>query len=453
MRIITAAGKPATVSQRSWPLAGINAPHSMSIAPRLGIKGFGASTSYVSLYKSNPWVNAAVRSISWGLSRMPFDVFMLDPDGQREPIDWRLPRKPGAPSAAIRLDEELNTTAPLDRGGPQRRMRRTMTDYLIHGNALWAIEDDGLWHVPWRHVRPIEGEYVEILGFEVTGSMGKKMYAPEQVIHFCAGDDPDGPLGVSPMESLSATLQLHDALQKHLVRFFENSARPSANVKLDKTANAETVKLIRDQVRELYTSPENAGKVIVTTGDFQPMTAGHDQSQIIDLAKQSREEIAAVYRIPMPVLGVLDHAIKSNVSELRQQYVRDVIGAWAPAVVDDIMAQRVRPDAGLRGVFVEFDQDSALSPDLEGMAEAMVKLERTMTTNERRRKINLRDLPYPEADTVPATPGASYLGIKAKPVAEPGLPGLPAGKNAGDLGEDDEPITDDDPSEDGDQPS
>ena len=79
------------------------------------------------------------------------------------------------------------------------------------------------------------------------------------------------------------------------------------------------------------------------------------------------------------------------------------------------------------------DQDYHLRPDLEGMSEAMARLERTMTTNERRRKFNLPDLPYPEADTVPATPGSSYLGIKAKPTPPPaqdGLPGLPAGKNA-----------------------
>lgn len=437
MRIITQTGEPTSVSQRGWPLAGLNGNSNLGLSPRLSVQGFTATTSYVTLYKSNPWVNAAVRSIAWGLSRMPFDTYTLDADGQREMIDHRLPRKAGAPSAAVRLDEELNTTARLDRGGPQRRMRRTMVDYLIHGNALWAIEDDGLWYVPWKRVRVIEGEYVEILGYEITGGSGKRMYAPEQVIHFCAGDDPDSPLGVSPMEALTSTLQLHQALQKYLVKFFENSARPSANVKLDRTANPETLKIIREQVRELYTSPENAGKVIVTTGDFQPLTQGHDQSQIIELAKQSREEIAAVFRIPMPVLGVLDHAIKSNVSELRQQYVRDVIGAWAPAMEDDIMAQRVRPDQSLRGVFIEFDQDSHLKPDLEGMADAMVKLERTATTNERRRKLNLPDLPYAEANTVPAVPGSSYLGIEAKPTPEDGLPGLPAGKNAGGMPDED----------------
>jgi len=448
MRIITQDGEPRDIAQRGWPLAGIHAPSSYSLTPKLTVQGFTGPTRFVNLYKSNPWVNAAVRSISWGISRMPFNVYTLAADGQREMVDFRLPRQGGAPSAALRLDEDLNTTAPLDRSGPQRRMRRTMVDYLVHGNALWTIEDDGFWYVPWRLVRPIEGENVEVLGYEIQGTSGKRQLAPEQVIHFSAGDDPDSIIGLSPMESLTSTLQLHEALQTYVVQFFQNSARPSANVKLDKSANQETVKFIRDQVRDLYTSPDNAGKVIVTTGDFQPLTQGHDQSQIIELARQSREEIAAVYRIPLPVLGVLDNAIKSNVAELRQQYVRDVVGGWSAPVQDEIMAQAVRPNRSLRGVFAEFDQDYHLRPDLEGMSEAMARLERTMTTNERRRKFNLPDLPYPEADTVPATPGSSYLGIKAKPTPPPaqdGLPGLPAGKNAE---VDDDPDDENDENED-----
>jgi HK97 family phage portal protein len=271
-------------------------------------------------------------------------------------------------------------------------------------------------YVPWRRITVHEGEQVEILGYEIVGTRDSKMLLPEQVCHFSAGDDPESPLGVSPMEALKHTLALHEALQRHLVKFFQNMARPSANLKLQPQANKDAIKMIRDQISELYASPDNAGKVLVTTGDFQPMTAGHDQSQIVELAKQSREEIAAVFRIPTPVLGILEHAIKSNVKELREQYYRDAVGAWAPAVEDDIMAQIVRPDPTAARFFVEYDLDAHLRPDLEAIGKTFKDLETTMTTNERRRKLNLPDLPYDEADTVAQTPGGRYLGIKAEDV-------------------------------------
>jgi hypothetical protein len=234
---------------------------------------------------------------------------------------------------------------------------------------------------------------------------------PEQVIHFNAADDPESVLGLSPIGSLKYTLALHDALQRHLVNFFDNAARPSGNLKLQPGASEKAIEAVSTQVRELYASPENAGRVMITTGDFQAITAGHDQSQIIELAKLSREEIAGGLRIPGPVLGFLEHAIKSNVKELREQYIRDVIGNWAPAMEDDIMAQRVRVDPTMKRLFVEFDLDVHLRPDMESLAEVSVKMETTATTNERRRWFNLPDLDHEEAETVAAVPGGTYMGI------------------------------------------
>lgn len=423
MRILTTDGSATTVSTRKWPLAGITLPQpsvmsAMGTIGNLTLVGSGETISYSRLYKENPWVNAAVRSIAWGMSRMVVSTYERMPDGQRTRIRWDLPGQPGRLSAARDLDRQLNTGPPADRGGPQRRLRRTMVDYLVHGNALWVIEDDGLWHVPWKRVNVLEGDRVPVLGYEIIGTTGNRFLAPEQVIHFNAADDPDSPIGVPPMSALRHTLTLHEAIQRHLIKFFENSMRPSGNLRLDRTASKDAIEAIRNQISELYSSPDNAGKVLVTTGEFQAMTAAHEQSQLIELVKLSREEIAGVFRVPLPVLGALENAIKSNVKELREQYIRDVIGAWAPSIEDDLMAQLVHPNPMLRGHFVEFDMDEHLRPDLEGMAAAMVSLERTLTTNERRRKLNAPDLPYPEADTVPSIPGGGYLGIESKEPAE-----------------------------------
>jgi HK97 family phage portal protein len=420
MRLVTPDGDLANVSLRGWPMAGLDYPRTFNqgiaaIPLTATANGGTRNATYVRLYKENPWVNAAVRTIAWGVSRTYLHVYRLEEDGQRSVVRFDRPNR-GPDGAGIRIDRKINGYA--DRTGPQRRMRRTMTDYLIFGNALWDTTDAVAAYAPWRRVTVHEGKTVEILFYELGGTTESRTLLPEDVIHFNAGDDPESPIGVSPMEALKHTLALHEALQRHLVHFFQNAARPSANLKLAPQANKDAMAYIREQMRELYSSPENAGKVIVTTGDFQPMTHGFDQEQIIELAKQSREEISTVFRIPAPVLGVLDHAIKSNVKELREQYYRDVVGAWAPAVEDDIMAQLVRPDPTAGRFFTEFDLDAHLRPDPEAQAKAFKDLETTMSTNERRRRLNLPDLPYPEANTVSATPGAKYLGI-AEPEPQP----------------------------------
>jgi len=388
----------------------------------INLVGDGAAATYAKLYRTNPWLNAGIRTIAWGMARSPLQVYVREDDGQRSAVRWT-DKTRGRNSTAQRIDKGLNTpSSRAPRIGPQRRMRRTMVDYLVYTNAIWEIEPDGtLTHIPWKQIKPLQAADESIIGYMMTTLHETRYLVPEQVIHFCSDDDPDSPVGAPPIGALTHTLALHDAIQRHLTSFYGNAARPSANLKLSPQAKKEDMEYVQGVMRDLYQSPENAGKVVVTTGDFQPITSGTDQSQLVELAKLSREEIAGVLRIPGPVLGFLENAIKSNVKELREQYIRDVIGNWAPSIEDDIWTQLLYPMGyTARDIFTEFDLDKHLRPDMEGLATVSSTMVNTATLNERRRWFNLKDLPYPEADTLPTTPGAAFLGIEGSTGTNPG---------------------------------
>lgn len=417
--------------EHAFPFSGtVSSSWSDSSIPLLGLD---AQASYNALYKSNPWVFAGVRAIAIGMSRNKLGVYRREANGDRLRIRYD---GPGNDIGGKDLDRLLN--GPVRRQGSAKRMRRTVVDYLVRGNALWEETSDGLVLIPWRRVSPILSADNEILGWDITSSKpgGHRQLPPENVVHFSGGDDPDSELGVSVLASLRYTLQLFEALQRHMVKFFENSARPSGNLKVDKLQDQEKLAWMQEQFRQLYTSPENAGKVIITTGDFQPITAGADQSQLIELVKLSREEIASVLRIPMPVLGVLDNAIKSNVRELRVQMTRDTLGGYSSSFEDEIMAQVVDPSVAYEGLFTEWDFDDQLRPDFEALATAFVQMEKTMTTNERRAMLNKPALDFPEADTVATTPGSAYMGIAAPEPPAAATPPEDQATGGGDENED-----------------
>lgn len=437
MRLATADGGYETIRERSWPLAGLDYPRSVSNSQdsiqlsNLPGGGHQAAT-YQRIYRSNPWVFAACNAISRGVSRFPINVYSFDSNGARTRVRSDLPGQ-GA-SKGIALDKLMRIPEPGV--GRQEWLRKIVLNLGIYGNGLASKDYEGggavpsaLWHIPWRRVSVQEGDEVPVLYYEVKSKLGgkSKQFSPLDVIHFGRGTDDDSPIGLSPLAPLKATLALHDALWRHAVAYFQNSARPSGLVKLDKGASEAIIRTIKEQIEALYTSPENAGKVLVTSGEWTSLTDSPDHAQLVELARLSREEVAAAYGIPQPMMGILDRAILNNTQELRSYFTRDVLGEKSSAIEDDIMAQLIYATPAWVGFFAGFDMTGALKPDMTQLGELTTKTRGTLTPNEQRDIFfGLNPLKSPEADTVWMPSGQIGLGIEPPaPEAPKLIPGAP----------------------------
>lgn len=440
MRVATADGGYETIRERSWPLAGLDFPRSVSNANDLiqlsNLPGGGhQAATYQRIYRSNPWVFAACQAISRGVSRFPINVYSYDSAGARTRIRSDLPGQP--PSNGTKLDKLMRLPEPGV--GRQEWLRKVVLNLSIYGNGLASKDYDGsggssvptaLWHIPWRRVSVQEGDDVPVLYYEVKSRMGlteTRKFSPRDVIHFGRGTDDDSPIGLSPLATLKATLALHDALWRHAVSYFQNSARPSGLVKLDKGASEGIIRTIREQIEALYTSPENAGKVLVTSGEWTSMTDSPDHAQIIELARLSREEISAAYGIPQPMMGILDRAILNNTQELRSYFTRDVLGEKSSALEDDFAAQLIYATPAWVGFFASFDLTGSLKPDMEKLGELVTKTRSALTVNEQRDIFfGLNPLNLKEANTVWMPSGQIGLGIEPPaPEAPKVIPGAP----------------------------
>jgi HK97 family phage portal protein len=423
MHVLSASGEIVEIQgrrDRAWPLAGTQYPmeYSQSWAGlRLGALPTGESRilAYRRIYRSNPWVWAAVNTIARGLSGFPLRVYGHGSSGEKIPYRSDLPPvKPGPPSSGLRLDSLLAHPAPFI--SRRRTVRRAMVDKLVYGNGIWAKEPDGyggvlhIYNVPWREVSVIAGKDQPILGYRIMGNAATKVWAQEDVIQFGEGD-PDGPIAPSPLESLQWTIALEDAMSRHLVAFFQNAARPSGVLKLGQMPDDRELALIREQIQQLYSGMENAGKPLITSGDWSPMNSGSSYADIVELARLSREEVAAAYGISPPVMGILDKAIKSNVEELWEQFLRDTLGNHGSEFCDEIEAQLIDPAPQWSGLTTGFDMSARLLPDLEALATSIPGLQRVWTLNELRRMVGLADLEGEWANQPWMGPGSLPAGL------------------------------------------
>jgi HK97 family phage portal protein len=359
--------------------------------------------TYRLIYLSNPWVWSAVNMLAHGLGRMPLNVYQTDKEGFPVRVRSDVVAQ-GRPSAAQALDTLLTSGFQGQQSG-QRMSRKgmitgTLVDRLVYGNAMWLMIRDGVGNVTglrrirWRDVLRVEPDQD---GWPIAywwRPWNGYYYGPIQitpaadVIHFGFGSDPEGIYGISPLESCRYTLALHDALVRHLIAFFSNSARPSGFVSLDKDMNKAKAEEIRSLLDGLYASPENAGKVIgIPGGTWQELGKAPDQSAIVELIKLSREETSTAFAVPPPVLGILDNAIKSNVKELREQFGRDSLGPWASDFEEEFAAQLLPQVPGWTNLNVRFNLQSLLLPDFEALAAVADKLGPSWTPDEIRTKL------------------------------------------------------------------
>jgi HK97 family phage portal protein len=412
----------------------------------VGSMGRPRTATYRQVYLFNPFVYAATNLIARGVGRMPVHVYgFVDGAGNKQRFRSDVPQTPGRPSAGVQLDRLLNQ--------PGRRLSRmamftgTIRERIIYGNGLWEIVDQGgglpigLNRISWRNVDEVnEDGYGGVNYYKISpaGQLGRqRTLMPEQVVHFGLGSEADQACGISLLESCKHTLALHDAVMRHLLAYFENSARGSGHFKVDTQKQAEDA---RKMITELYTSPENAGKVLVTNAEWKGMADSPNHSEIVALIQESRTEVAAAFQVPPPVLGLLEHAIRANVKEMREQFVRDTTGPWATDMEGDVAAQLVNPYPLWSSLFAEFEMSEQLRPDLEARALVYQRLIFVFTIDEIRTMENkpplniqgVTDVPWAPSGSLPLTTAAGGKNGRIPPPQDPGDSGDPVALSLAD---------------------
>jgi HK97 family phage portal protein len=380
---------------------------------------------YAQVAKTNPWVMSSINERASLASRAPLHVFRPQEGGEgRERV------RPGDGGPGDGLARLLSL--PGVRMSGQRLFRRVAADRLTHGNAFVEFVEDrgqvvGLRWQPWRDVDPLfSTDGLELYGVDVPirrrGSRSllesrrgdqTRTISITDGIHLTINEDTEGPLGVSPLESLHATHALHEAAWRFARSYLENGMFPSGVVSLPEKATLQQAELTRELIEQLQTGIERGGKpAVLGFGEWQQVTATPEGAKLVELAKASREEVATAYR--MAWLGNVSEMNRATAEQARQAFIRDVVGEDVGVLEVELNAQLVEP--GRRwsnaGVFVEAELGELLRPDMEAMAN-VIQSEvgaPVLTPNEGRELLNRQPLDDRRADRLVLNPGTPAAG-------------------------------------------
>lgn len=360
-KLVMRNGSVSSLSRPSVPFSVWNGGGQISLAG-------GKSISYQSLYESQIWVYVTVNKLARQISRLPLKTYRLL-DGTRS--EGERERVRDHPLAKL-------LKRPQPRRGSVWLKQKTAYPPLIHGNGLFAkVLEQGPGSSPanlepldWRFITPHCTESGEVYAWETrqTATGEPRYLAPDSVLHF-AWDAGTGDLGISPLSALRSTVQIEDSSQRYQAASFRNGVRHSAvyvlpdGVDMDEGDKQELRAAIQSQQGGV---DQSFGLALATGGgDIRPLSHTAVEAELIEQRKLNREEVAAAYDIPPPLIGILDHATYSNVAEMHRMLYGMVLGPWLTLIEETIQAQLIDSHEpwGEEGLFVEFDLAEVLKGD------------------------------------------------------------------------------------------
>lgn len=382
----------------------------------------GIYREYAHLYRCQPQIRTVVSFLARNIAQLGLHAFRRVSDTDRERLtDHPLPRILAAPGAQLTR---------------YRLIERLVSDIAIYDTAYWVkVRVDGGAVIGVIPIPPsrmtVEGDnWLQPELFKVHGSKGDLELTPDQVVHFHGYDPVDLRFGSPPIDSLRSLLAEEFEANRAREQMWRNGGRLSGVLKrpADAPAWAPEAKARFRAGWRGYTESGQGTPILEDGMEYEQLAIDPAKAQYIEARKLTREEVAAAYHIPLPMVGILDNATFSNIKEQHQQLYQDTLGPWLQMIQEEIGLQLIPdlPDSG--DVYVEFNLQEKLRGSFEEQAQQLQTAVGApwLTRNEARARMNL---PQIDGGNDLITPMNVLVGGQASPTdSAPEVPALPKGR-------------------------
>lgn len=352
-----------------------------------------------------PAVHACVQVIAETLASLPLPVYRRTDTGGREadgghPLHRVLNEQSNPAQTSMECREQL------------------IASCLLTGNGYALKEIDGRGAVasllplhPWQ-VRPEKLINGRIRYVVTPESGGTETYIQDEMLHVKYRSR-DGYTGLSPITIARETLSVALAQQSHEGSVWRNGARLSGVLKTGGNLNYEQQERLKKSWLKNFTGPSQAGKVIVLEEgmDYQSISLSQKDAEFIEARKLTLEDIARIFRVPPPAIGILDKATYSNITEQSRMLVMHCLRPWMVRV-DKAMNMSLLTDQGRRTHQIEHNAEGLLRGSTKDRFEAY-RIAREwgwMSVNEIRQKENQNTIGS-EGDTFRQPMNSEPLGL------------------------------------------
>lgn len=271
-------------------------------------------------------VYACVRVLSEAIAQLPLHVYEYTDNGKervpKHPLYFLLHDQPNQEMTSFVFRETL------------------MSHLLLYGNAYAQIIRNGIGEVVGLY--PLMPDRIRVDRDAQNGLIyhysrydehnpnlkehGEYTLPAEQVLHI-PGLGFDGLVGYSPIAMAKNAIGISLACEEYGASFFANGASPSGV--LEHPGTIKNPERVRDAWHKAYGSG-NAHKVAVLEEGmkYSQISIPNNDAQFLETRKFQIEEIARLYRVPLHMIGDLEHATFSNIEQQSLEFVKYTLDPW-----------------------------------------------------------------------------------------------------------------------------
>src|SRR5215211_1599698 len=202
---------------------------------------------------------------------------------------------------------------------------QSISDFLL--NAVWSLYSHGnaytlalrnerseadelhLMDSATSSVLPIAEDgsfFKQQAGYDIIDRrFGKLLLVPARnVLHIRLHAAKHPLVGASPIEAAAPQMAAGNAALQQQIAFYLNQARPSIMLTTDQALTAQQITDLRDAFAD-QSRGDNAGKTPVLARNLKPTVVSTNavDAQLAEILKLNDEAIAAVFRVPLQILG------------------------------------------------------------------------------------------------------------------------------------------------------
>jgi HK97 family phage portal protein len=190
---------------------------------------------------------------------------------------------------------------------------QTTVSLELTGNSYWYLmpgDEPELWPIPspWVSIMPDARRFIREYRVSVPG-LPTEAFDPDSIIHLKYPNPLDPHYGLSPLQAVALSVDANRELLTARYQTFRAGPRPGMVLQTDQMLSEPTLRRLEETVRERFAGRENWHRPLVLEQGLtaSPWTLSPAEMDFLNTTKMTRDEIFALFRVPLPVAGIVEH--------------------------------------------------------------------------------------------------------------------------------------------------